>query len=102
MEIRKGDIVQSLFGRDKGNALFVADVDDGFVVLVDGKSRRLEHPKRKKLKHCKFLARETSRVSEKLGAGERVTNSDVRRALAAFNAGAANSIIDDDGKTSGG
>jgi len=95
MDVSKGDIVLSRNGRDKGKALFVADVDDDYVVLVDGKSRRLEHPKRKKRKHCLFLANDGSRVSERLRAGERVANSDVRRALAAFHAG-ANGQSDDD------
>ena len=93
MEVQKGDIVQSRNGRDKGKALFVADVDDGYLILIDGKSRRLEHPKRKKEKHCMFLAREHCRVSEKLRVGEKVVNSEVRRALAAFlNAGAQDQI----------
>ena len=101
MELRRGDIVLSLCGRDKGHALFVADLDDGYAILIDGKGRRLEHPKRKKQKHCKFLARDASRVSEKLGMGERVTNNDVRRALAAYRAGVATQSDDDD-KTGGG
>jgi len=89
MEVHKGDIVLSLSGRDKGRALFVSDIDGPYLILVDGKSRRIEHPKRKKSKHCQFLARDSSRVSEKLRTGERVANIDVRRALAALRAGAA-------------
>ena len=86
MEICKGDIVQSQNGRDKGKPLFVLDVEDEYLILVDGKSRRVEHPKRKKEKHCGFLARRTDcRVSEKLRAGEKVNNSEIRRAIAAFS-----------------
>jgi len=84
MEICRGDIVQSMNGRDRGNPLFVTEVDDGFVVLVDGKSRKMERPKRKKAKHCMFLAREASQVAEKLRDGQQVNDSDIRRALAAF------------------
>ena len=89
MEVQKGDIVKSINGRDKGRALFVLEVDGAYVLLVDGKSRRIEHPKRKKEKHCMFLTRETSRVAEKLRGGEKVGNSEVRKALAAYTAGAA-------------
>jgi len=101
MDVHKGDIVLSLFGRDKGTALFVIDIDGEFLVLADGKGRRLEHPKRKKQKHCQFLSREDCRVSEKLAAGDRVANIDVRRALAVFRENAKNQS-DDDGKTGGG
>ena len=91
--------MQSQNGRDKGRALFVTEIDGAYLILVDGKSRRLEHPKRKKQKHCMFLARDSSRVAEKLREGERVANSEVRRALAAFYAG-ANEQSDD--QTGGG
>jgi len=84
MEVCRGDIISSRNGRDKGKSLFVAEVDGDFLVLVDGKSRKVERPKRKKEKHCMFLAREESRVAEKLRNGERVNNSDIRKALAAF------------------
>jgi len=96
MEIDKGDIVLSLGGRDKGKALFVADTDGEYVVLVDGKSRKLEHPKRKKRKHCVFYNRDSSRLSEKLRAGERVSNLDIRRALATLRAGSEHQSDDGD------
>ena len=87
MDVQRGDIVQSRNGRDQGRALFVADTDETYLSLVDGKSRRQEQPKRKKRKHCMFLARDSCRVAERLRAGERVTNSEIRRALAVFKAG---------------
>ncbi|MCL2588678.1 MAG: KOW domain-containing RNA-binding protein [Oscillospiraceae bacterium] len=96
-DMQRGDIVESVNGRDQGKPLFVTDRDETYVVLVDGKSRSLENPKRKKQKHCKFLARDSSRTAEKLKAGERVNNSEIRRALAAFVAGAASQSDDETG-----
>jgi len=85
MEVCKGDIVRSNNGRDKGKPLFVLEAEGAYLTLVDGKSRRVEHPKRKKEKHCDFLARRADcRVSEKLRLGEKVNNSEIRRAIAAF------------------
>jgi len=85
IEVCKGDIVRSLNGRDQGKPLFVLEVDGAYLVLVDGKSRKMEHPKRKKEKHCVFFTRrEECRVSEKLRAGEKVSNSEIRRAIATF------------------
>jgi len=85
MEICKGDIVQSKNGRDEGNALFVIATDEDYLILADGKSRKLEHPKRKKGRHCQFLARLTDcRVSEKIRDGEKIGNSEIRRAIAAY------------------
>ena len=88
MDVCKGDMVRSSNGRDKGKPLFVLEVDGAYLVLVDGRSRKIEHPKRKKEKHCTFLARrEGCRVSEKIRSGEKVNNSEIRRAIAQFNDG---------------
>ena len=44
-----------------------------------------EHPKRKKLKHVRFVTRTESRVAVKLRTGEKVLNSELRRDLAAIS-----------------
>jgi large subunit ribosomal protein L14e len=84
MELSKADIVMSLSGRDKEQLFFVLAVEDEYVLYADGRSRRIEHPKRKKQKHVKYVARVDSRVAEKLRAGDKVLNSELRRDLASF------------------
>jgi len=84
MDIGKSDIVLSIAGRDEGTLLYVVDVDEGYVLVADGKGRRLENPKRKKLKHVQKIARTGSRVAEKIRNGDKVLNSELRRDLAAF------------------
>ena len=51
MEIDKSSLVVSKAGRDQGQLFYVIDADEQYVYLADGKSRRLEKPKRKKRKH---------------------------------------------------
>ena len=41
MEIAKADIVQSDAGRDKGKLFYVLDVEGEFLLLADGKSRKV-------------------------------------------------------------
>ena len=84
MDIARSDIVRSIAGRDKGKYFFVLDTDGEFLVLADGKIRRIENPKRKKRKHTAFVERSDSRVAEKLRSEEKVTNSELRRTLAAY------------------
>lgn len=84
MELAIADIVISLAGRDKDQYAFVIGLEDGYVLLADGRGRRLEHPKRKKLKHVAKVARLESRVAQKLRAGDKVLNSELRKDLAAF------------------
>lgn len=81
-----GQLVRSLAGRDKGQLFCVAGVEEPFLLLADGKRRRLAAPKRKKPCHVEAL--ETSGfihpALEALRRGEPITDRSLRRALAAF------------------
>ena len=84
MDISKSDIVISLNGRDQGKLFYVMQVEDNYVLLADGKGRKLENPKRKKLKHVRRVTRTETRVAAKIMNGDKVLNSELRRDLAAF------------------
>ena len=47
MDIVKANIVTSTAGRDKGEAFFVLATEGDFLLLADGKSRKVESAKRK-------------------------------------------------------
>jgi len=74
-EICKGSLVYSRAGRDKGTLFLVLRAEGEYVYLTDGDTRRVEKPKRKKLKHIN----KTNTVCEM--DFDNVTNSDVRKAL---------------------
>ena len=84
MEIAKSSIVRSDAGRDKGKLFIVLAVQGEYLLLADGKSRKVESPKRKKRKHVLFVAADETRVSQKIINDEKVTNSELRRTLAAY------------------
>jgi len=84
MELSKSDIVLSLAGRDKGKLFYVIGTEGAYVLVADGKGRRLEHPKRKKLKHVRRVTRNDSRVADKIANGDKVLNSELRRDLAVY------------------
>ena len=84
MEIAKSDIVRSDAGRDKGKLFVVLAVEGEFLLLADGKTRKVENPKRKKRRHVLFVSAEKTRLSEKITGNEKFTNSELRRTLAAF------------------
>ena len=87
MDIAKSNIVKSIAGRDAGDLFFVLETEGDFLLLADGKRRRVESPKRKKRKHVSFLGESHSVVAEKIRSGEKITNSELRKALAAFSGG---------------
>ena len=84
MEIAKSNIVRSDAGRDKGKLFVVLDVEGEFLLLADGKTRKVEHPKHKKRRHVLFVSAEKTRLSEKITGNVKFTNSELRRTLAAF------------------
>ncbi len=84
MEFAKAQIVRSLAGHDRGELFCVLDTDGPYLLLADGKRRKAERPKRKKAMHAAFAGTFRHPVLEKLQAGEQVSDSELRRALAAF------------------
>ena len=84
MEVDKSSLIVSKAGRDKGQLFYVIDADEQYVYLADGKSRRLEKPKRKKRKHVEQVPRTESRIAEKIRNGEKVLNSELRKELASI------------------
>ena len=82
MEIQKSDIILSTAGRDRGKLFYVIGTEGAYILIANGKERKLEHPKRKKLKHVRRVTRTNSRVAEKIANGDKVLNSELRRDLA--------------------
>lgn len=65
MEYRIGQVVRSIAGRDNGKAFIVVRTEGDYVYIADGETRRLEAPKKKKLKHIQG----SYNVSEEIAAG---------------------------------
>lgn len=84
-----GSIVLASAGRDQEGLFFVVGESDGFLLLADGKSRKLERPKRKNPRHLHpmFFREFDHPVIQKLQEGTPVTNRELRKALAAFKEG---------------
>ena len=86
MVIEIADIVLSLNGRDGGKRFLVVGTQDEYALIADGKSRRIDKPKRKKKKHLKPEDKADGPIAEKLIGGEKVTNNEIRRFLAQYAA----------------
>ena len=80
-----GWIVLAQAGRDKDGVFCVVGVEEDRLLLADGKSRRIEAPKRKKQKHVRFIAESAAPVAEKIRSKEKITNSELRKAIAAYS-----------------
>ena len=86
MGAETGQLVLSLAGRDRGGLFCVTGRQGEWLLLADGKRRRISAPKRKKPRHVQAVDTEgfTHPALEALGRGEPITDRSLRRALAAF------------------
>lgn len=84
MSFQQAQIVRSRSGHDKDQLFLVLAVDGSFVLLADGKRRRVEKPKRKSVKHVECVGEFSHPTIEKVRAGEPVGNRALRAALAAI------------------
>lgn len=85
-KIEIGQIVKSISGRDSGKTFIIIDIlDDKYVLLVDGDLRRLDNPKRKKVKHLIPTKVVLDKIKNKIEAKEKFNNAYVRKLLASFN-----------------
>ena len=77
-----GDIVKSLSGRDENGYFLVIKVENGYAIVADGKTRRINNPKRKNLKHLSTVKiKALEGFSERINRGEPVGNEALRKAI---------------------
>lgn len=53
MKLQEGSIVKADAGRDSGGYFVVVLTEKDYCYIADGKSRRLQKPKRKNIKHIR-------------------------------------------------
>jgi len=75
----KGQIVKSFAGRDAGRFFIVLETDEKFALIADGKTRKVQSPKRKKWMHLK-----PTKTFVSIPDG--VTNKQIKHILCEFSA----------------
>ena len=81
MEYQIGQVVYSKSGHDKGDVQMIIAIDGDFLLLADGKRRKLEKPKRKKKLHVQPTFYVENEVAAKLQEGAYVLDADIKKAL---------------------
>lgn len=77
MELKKGLIVRSMAGRDKGEFFVVIELTENFAFIADGKNRKLENLKKKNQKHLAL-------TNSKVDLNKAISNKQIRLALRNF------------------
>lgn len=80
-----GQVVRSKAGRDKGKIFIVIDIiDDLYVLVADGDYRKLDNPKKKKIRHLVVYKSIINEINKSIKNGDKIDNSFVRKALKPF------------------
>ena len=81
-----GQVVKSKAGRDKGRIFLVYKViDNQNVLIVDGDLRKLDNPKKKKIKHLIIYNTILPELEVKLASKIKINNAYIRKLLEPFN-----------------
>jgi large subunit ribosomal protein L14e len=84
MELVMGTVVRSKAGRDKGDLFVILRLEGEYAYIANGELRKVDQPKKKKLKHIQRTNYVSGFIADKLAAVGKVTNSEVRKALAEY------------------
>ena len=83
LTMEPGRVVQSTQGRDAGRYFVVLQVvDDRYVLMADGQSRKIDHPKKKKMMHLRPKPIVVN-VDPQALENKHLQDSDLRKALSA-------------------
>ena len=80
LEIQRGMVVKSKAGHDKNEYFVIAkklDDEDRFVMIMNGKSRKIDSPKKKNMRHLSI-------VNKILPEDSLTSDKSIRKALAPF------------------
>ena len=81
MELGKGMLVISKAGHDKDNWYIVLNIEGNYAYLVNGTTKQVENPKKKKLMHLQPVKKIPEILQDKLTAGKTWTNEEIKRAI---------------------
>ena len=76
-----GCFATSLAGHDHNNVYIIVDADDEYVYLADGKLKKVDNPKKKKLKHVQLIKRTDDTITGRINDNAALTNEDIKYAI---------------------
>ncbi|TZE82741.1 KOW domain-containing RNA-binding protein [Calorimonas adulescens] len=83
--LKVGQVVKSKAGRDKGKLFIVLNVEDPYAYIADGSLRKVEKPKKKKIKHLIKYNVVDENIRTKILNGKKPTNTELCKSLLNIN-----------------
>ncbi|HHY24165.1 MAG TPA: RNA-binding protein [Clostridiaceae bacterium] len=85
MTFKLGELIYSNAGRDVGRRFIITNIiDEKYVLISDGDLRKIEKPKKKKIKHIKTCGIIIDSLNKKMENKEKITNAEIRKMIAQY------------------
>lgn len=85
MTFKLGELIYSNAGRDAGRWFIITNIlDEEYVLISDGDLRKIEKPKKKKIKHIKTCGIIIDSLNKKMENKEKITNAEIRKMIAQY------------------
>jgi len=82
LDVVLGQVVYSKAGRDEGKIFVITRlIESNYAYISDGDLRRVENPKKKKIKHLVITKDIIETISKKISMESKITNAEIRKAL---------------------
>ncbi len=85
MEYTVGQVVYSKSGHDKGRAFMIIDIEGEYLYLTDGRTRTVDKPKKKKLKHVQVTGYLDADLKDRIESRGQLLNADFVKALKKYS-----------------
>lgn len=82
MEFSRFEIVKSNAGHDQGNIYLISQIlNKDYVLLIDGKTRIMSKPKKKKIKHITSLKEVENQLESIFDDKSKINDGEIRKIL---------------------
>lgn len=79
--LKELEFVKSLAGHDKDEIYVILQIEEDICYVADGKSKTIEKPKKKKMKHLQPIHIIDQELQTKLDSLGHLQNEDIKRAI---------------------
>lgn len=80
-----GMLAISKAGHDFNHLYVIIAEDEEYVYLVDGKTRTIDRPKKKRKKHIQVIKQIQKNIADKCKTGGKIENEEIKRTLKIYN-----------------
>ncbi len=82
MKFKRFEVVKSTAGRDEGSVYLIKElIDEKYVLVIDGNTKPISKPKKKKIKHISSLNQVETSLKDIFDDKSKINDGEIRKIL---------------------